>query len=73
MNRNIFIYQQFLLLTLKDEQGTVFSGVFYQQALAGYPAVEGEFPRESHESGTQVSQSRREYPRGRDPCRPDRP
>lgn len=35
MNTKYFIYQQLLLLLLKDEEGTLFSGVFYQQALAG--------------------------------------
>ena len=35
MQTKYFIYQQLLLLLLKDEKGTIFSGVFYQQALAG--------------------------------------
>lgn len=35
MNTKYFIYQQLLLLLLKDEEGTLFAGVFYQQALAG--------------------------------------
>ena len=35
MNTNYFIYQQLLLLMMKDKEGTLFSGIFYHQALAG--------------------------------------
>jgi Golgi phosphoprotein 3 len=35
MNTNYFIYQQLLLLMMKDKDGTIFSGIFYHQALAG--------------------------------------
>ena len=35
MTHNLYVYQQLLLLLLKDKEGTIFSGVFYQQALAG--------------------------------------
>jgi golgi phosphoprotein 3 len=35
MNTNYFIYQQLLLLMMKDKEGTIFSGIFYHQALAG--------------------------------------
>ena len=35
MDLNLHVYQQLLLLLLKDKEGTVFSGIFYQQALAG--------------------------------------
>jgi hypothetical protein len=35
MNTNYYIYQQLFLLLLKDEEGTIFSGIFYHQALAG--------------------------------------
>lgn len=35
MNTKYFIYQQLLLLMMKDNEGTIFSGIFYHQALAG--------------------------------------
>lgn len=35
MHTKPYIYQQLMLLLLKDEEGTILSGVFYQQALAG--------------------------------------
>lgn len=35
MQTNLYIYQQLFLLLLKDKEGTIFSSIFYQQALAG--------------------------------------
>jgi len=35
MQNSLYLYQQLFLLLLKDKEGTIFSGVFYQQALAG--------------------------------------